>query len=273
VGRLLRKGDVLYVDGPTAAAYDAAGDPLDLPHEDLRQAMNLGWLEAVPDPEKNAVLDRLAAALARNPEMEYLLWKRMQDLRFHGPWEVNDEGECFIRDAVTGSPLGWLSEADGEWSFGINIQIGSPDGPTHALKLTPGKVRTAPAEAQMAAEEAIRREFGWRRVPTALWVPPEEPPAPPPPKPSLSDWTQIPQGVWIRTGVRGATVAAVGAASPQSLVEWTTWGHAPSGLNPEQLNQGSASSWDGGKAAADNDLVKRGLLEPHRAVDDPDIPF
>lgn len=92
------------------------------------------------------MLDRLLAALHRNPHLEFQVWAAMRQIGFYGPWK--SEGADSVLEDMDGKIVASIQEEDVfEW------EAGSHSGTCSNL-----------AEAQQQVESALASE-GWRRIP------------------------------------------------------------------------------------------------------------
>lgn len=201
------------------------------------------------------VLTRLLKALDNDPALSYLLWKRMGNLRFHGPWvtlRVEDTVEQVLMDEE-GHVAGYVEEAGNCWSWGVS------DGD--------GAECWTEAEAKQQVEERIWAD-GWRLIPDHLWVQPKTKKPVVPAAVPLGPWLHFsPPSMWMRLyGHSRATAAEVGQKSAMAGIGWTVWGDRS---NPTVLATGDASSIEEGKYEADQYLVKFGFLPEDQAAPAP----
>lgn len=95
------------------------------------------------------LLDRLMAALNRNPLLLFKVWSTMRQIGFYGPWKR--EGQDYVVEDMEGTIVGSIQEEDRfEW------EAGSQSGGCLSL-----------AEAQQQVEAALSAE-GWRRAPDEI---------------------------------------------------------------------------------------------------------
>jgi len=95
------------------------------------------------------LLDRLMAALNRNPNLFYQVWSSMRQVRFHKPWQ--SEGPDYVMKDLEGNLVASIQAEDRfDW------EAGCQSGWCSSL-----------AEAQQQAEAALVSE-GWRLVPEEI---------------------------------------------------------------------------------------------------------
>lgn len=200
------------------------------------------------------VLTRLLRALAKNPLLEYLVWKRMRNLRFHGPWEPDGEGR-FVLVTEDGIEVAEVERDENCWGWAI------ADGG--------GGETWTEAEAREKVEAELQAG-GWRFVPEGEWIP------------SLrlrtfrngiGPWSHdVGTGTYARHYTSGASAVSVGWASGQSAVEWATWtdgAHSQARI----LAEGREVSVEWAKYRADQVLLSLSLITRAQACLEPPEEF
>lgn len=200
------------------------------------------------------VLTRLLLALSRDPALEYQVWNRMRNLRFHGPWEADGEGRYVL---VTGDDdeVADVEQNGNCWTWSI---VNGDGGESWTEE-----------EARLEVTERLWTD-GWRMVPEDEWIRVVVPVlratrdgiAPGP-------WAQdVSTNTWSRCYGSGAPAASVWWATERSAVVWATWsdGARPS---PRILTEGREITVEWAKYRADQDLLDRRLIPRAQATPEP----
>ena len=94
-------------------------------------------------------LERLMAALAKDPELEYQVWEKMHGLRYYEPWEEGADASRLGSSLNKGSIIAHIALHHNQWEGSVG-----------------GEVLTGASRVEVKSRiEAILWAQGWRKKP------------------------------------------------------------------------------------------------------------
>jgi hypothetical protein len=198
------------------------------------------------------LLDRLLAALARNPHLEFKVWVAMRGIRFYGPWQPMRWGEGWVIQDYQGKVVG-----------GVDVQIQG------YLPYIPNSASLPQVQHLDEALRAVETELvahGWKRAPDELWSIQEQPSG-------ISPWEQDDDGSWLRFVLASREViATVSRVNPDSLHNFEYAGVVYQLPANTIVYQTVYSSENKAKHNVDRVLFSNGQIQFEDMAPDPDLP-